>query len=113
MLFRYGYRISIEGYVHPLVGWSIGWLVVGWLVSWSVRRARVTEVMQQVWDVLKANYLRSLYGSMRRRMQMVIEAKGDQVVIHTHDISRRKTFSMLLKPINYFYIKMHLFHCLY
>ena len=28
LLFRYGYCISIKGYVHPLTGWSIGcWLV--------------------------------------------------------------------------------------
>ena len=50
-----------------MVGWSIGWLVVGWLVDWSVRHAEVTEVMQQI---------SSRYASMRRRMQMVIEAKG-------------------------------------
>ena len=63
-------------YVHPLVGWSIGWLVVGWLVHWSVCHAEVTEVMQQIWDSLTANYLCSLYALMRRQMQMVIEAKG-------------------------------------
>ena len=62
--------------VGPLVGWSIGWLVVGWLVHWSVHHAEVTEVMQQIWDSLTANYLCSLYALMRRQMQMVIEAKG-------------------------------------
>ena len=76
LLFRYGYRISIKRYVHALVCWSISWLVVGWLVRWSVRHAGVTEVLQQIWDGLTANYLRSLYTSMRRRMQMVIKAKG-------------------------------------
>ena len=29
MIFRCGYRISIRGYVHPLVRWSVGPLV-GW-----------------------------------------------------------------------------------
>ena len=68
--------MSIEVYVHPLVGWSIGWLVVGWLVQRSVPHAVVAEVMQQIWDGLTANYLCSLYASKQRRMQMVIEAKG-------------------------------------
>ena len=60
---------------HCLVG-PFGWLVVCWLVRWSVRHAGVAEVMQQIWDGLTANCLCSLYASMRRRMQLVIEAKG-------------------------------------
>ena len=64
-------------YVHPLVGWSIGWLVVGWLVHWSIRHAEVTEVMQQIWDSLTANYLCSLYALMRRQMQMAEQLSSD------------------------------------
>ena len=58
LLFRYGYCISIKRYVHPLAGW----LVVNWLVNWSIRHAAVTEVMQQIWDGITANYHSSLYG---------------------------------------------------
>ena len=38
--------------------------------------ARVKEVMQQIWDGLTTDYLCSLYESMQRRTQMVIQAEG-------------------------------------
>ena len=38
--------------------------------------AGLKEVMQEIWDGLTADYLRSLYESMPRRMRMVIAAKG-------------------------------------
>ena len=59
-----------------MVGWSVGLLVVSWLVRWSIPHAGFTEVMQQIWDGLTANYLCSVHASTQRRMQMVIEAKG-------------------------------------
>ena len=55
---------SIKRCVRPLVGWSIGCLVVGWLDRWFIRHAGVTEVMQQIWDGLAAYYCCILYAPM-------------------------------------------------
>ena len=38
--------------------------------------AGVKEVMQQIWNYLTAEYLRSLYVSMPRWMERVIKAEG-------------------------------------
>ena len=84
----------------PVAYLCIGWLPVGWFVRWSICHAAVKELMQQIWDVLTANYHCSLYASMARQMQMVMEAEG--VVTRSYDMNHRQAFFMHFKPMNCF-----------